>query len=211
MRRRLAGSACPALACFGFPQGARTQQRVKWVRRRRMMMGNGPPSSTLGALAYIARHEGVGALYNGIWLTWVRPPGQLLSMAGARQRRACAPASARVKRPAHAPRSRAHRGGHAGIQDRWFDDVAGGAGAAVGPDTAPQLRCLGECAQIKQAPQYAVTFLVYDLTKKALAVDNGAPPRARPAEPEPPTAARRASNSDAAARRLEHWQGLLSA
>jgi len=154
-----------------------------------MMMGNGPPSSTLGALAYIARHEGVGALYNGIWLTWVRPPGQLLSMAGARQRRACAPASARVKRPAHAPRSRAHRGGHAGIQDRWFDDVAGGAGAAVGPDTAPQLRCLGECAQIKQAPQYAVTFLVYDLTKKALAVDNGAPPRARPAEPEPPTAA----------------------
>lgn len=40
--------------------------------RRRMMMGNGPPASTLGALAYIARHEGVGALYNGIWLTWVR-------------------------------------------------------------------------------------------------------------------------------------------
>ncbi len=36
------------------------------------MMGNGPPASTLGALAYIARHEGVGALYNGIWLTWVR-------------------------------------------------------------------------------------------------------------------------------------------
>lgn len=173
-------------------------------------MGNGPPSSTLGALAYIARHEGVGALYNGIWLTWVRPPGQLLSMAGARQRRACAPASARVKRPAHAPRSRAQRGVHAGIQDRWFDDVAGGAGVAVA--RTPRLSCgAWGCAQIKQAPQYAVTFLVYDLTKKALAVDNGAPPRARPAEPEPPTAASRASNSDAAARRLEHWQGLLSA
>ena len=40
------------------------------------MMGNGPPASTLGALAYIARHEGVGALYNGIWLTWVKQAPQ---------------------------------------------------------------------------------------------------------------------------------------
>ncbi len=69
----------------------------------------------------------------------------------------------------------------------------------------------GGAAQIKQAPQYAVTFLVYDLTKKALAVDNGAPPRARAAEPGPPAAARAAPHSDAAARRLDHWQGLLSA
>ena len=46
------------------------------ARSRRMMMGNGPPASTLGALAYIARHEGVGALYNGIWLTWIKQAPQ---------------------------------------------------------------------------------------------------------------------------------------
>ena len=54
------------------------------------MMGNGPPASTLGALAYIARHEGVGALYNGIWLTWVKQAPQY---AGA-HRCACKPCPA---------------------------------------------------------------------------------------------------------------------
>ncbi|CAK0749761.1 hypothetical protein CVIRNUC_001936 [Coccomyxa viridis] len=67
------------------------------IVRRRAMMGTLPAGSgTLSALVMIAQREGIGALYAGVWLTW-----------------------------------------------------------------------------LKQAPQYAVTFLCYDLAKAWLAAENG--------------------------------------
>ncbi|EIE24257.1 mitochondrial carrier [Coccomyxa subellipsoidea C-169] len=75
------------------------------IVRRRAMMGTLPTTGTLAALMAIARTEGVGALYAGVWLTWV-----------------------------------------------------------------------------KQAPQYAVTFLCYDLAKAWLAAENGEAREKRAAE-----------------------------
>jgi len=65
-------------------------------------------------------------------------------------------------------------------------------------------------AQVKQAPQYAVTFLVYDLTKKALAVDNSAPPRTPSAQPAAPAVDAPSRGTAGAARRLDHWQQLMA-
>ena len=46
------------------------------VVRRRAMMGTSPHANTLAAMTLIARSEGVGALYKGVFLTWLKQAPQ---------------------------------------------------------------------------------------------------------------------------------------
>lgn len=45
------------------------------VVRRRMMLGTAS-GNTLTAISLIARQEGIGALYKGVWLTWLKQAPQ---------------------------------------------------------------------------------------------------------------------------------------